>query len=66
MQKINHLGFQQAAAISLNYALDSIETVILKELRSGTQVSDETLHRILLVVKKQRIEISHLHASPLQ
>ena len=55
MSRFDQIGFEQAAAISLNYALDSVETEIQKELKSGSEITTETLHRLLSVIRKQRV-----------
>lgn len=55
MPRTDILGFEQAAAMSLNYALDSVEAEIHKELRSGAEITPGTLHRLLAVIKKQRV-----------
>ena len=55
MPKTDYVGFEQATAISVNYALDSVEGEILKELGSGADISRDTLHRLLNVIRTQRI-----------
>lgn len=55
MARIDHVGYEQAAAISLNYALDKVEMAIRGELESGRNVTPETLRTLLRVIEQQRI-----------
>ena len=66
MARSDYAGFEKAAAISLNYALDSVETEIEKELASGADVTPDTLHRLLAVIKRQRMTERHAPPEALQ
>lgn len=59
MRKSDHIGFERAAAISLNYALDSVESEIQRVLSSGAEITTETLFDLLAVIKQQRITERH-------
>lgn len=54
MPRMDHVGYEQAASISLNYALDKVETAIRRELESGRGVTADTLQTLLGVVEQQR------------
>lgn len=55
MAKLDVVGYEQAASISLNYALDSVEAEILDLLKSDVPVTHDTLRRVLSAIKRQRI-----------
>lgn len=55
MAKPDYVGYEQAAAISLNYALDNVEAEILGVLKAGAPITRETLRKLLSVIKRQRV-----------
>ena len=54
MAQTDYVGYEHAAAISLNYALDSVETEILSMLEAGLPITPDSLRYILTVIKRQR------------
>jgi hypothetical protein len=55
MTDFDRSAFARAAAISVNFALDTIEADIRRELDSGDVVTSETLKRLLASVKRRRL-----------
>jgi hypothetical protein len=66
MAKSDYIGYEQAAAISLNYALDNVEAEILGLLNVGAPITQESLRKILSVVKRQRVSHAHIESHLVQ
>lgn len=60
MAKSDYVGYEQAAAISLNYALDTVEAEILSQLEGGTPITQDTLRKVLSVIKRQRVSHTYI------
>ena len=60
MAKSDYVGYEQAAAISLNYALDNVEAEILGQLEAGAPITRDTLRVLLSVIKRQRVTTTYI------
>ena len=56
----DHTDYTRAAAICVNFALDSVEADILREIDSGSDAPSETLLRLLARLRKRRIDVDAL------
>ncbi len=60
MSTPDHSEYARAAAISVNYALDSVEADIRRELEAGTGEASEVLGRLLAKLRKRRVDTNSL------
>lgn len=60
MAKSDYVGYEQAAAISLNYALDSVEAAIVRLLQTDAPITQDKLEKVLSVIKRQRASHTYI------